>query len=68
MEICNANGLMNEDAQARVWGELEKRAKQTTVKTANGFKDIMVEYAEDFRKIKRLIKRELIKLNRAEAA
>lgn len=68
MEICNANGLMNEDAQARVWGELEKRAKQTTVKTATGFKDIMVEYAEDFRKIKRLIKRELLKLNRAEAA
>lgn len=63
-EICSANGLQEEEAQARIWGELEKRGKQTTVKTQTGFRDIMVEYAEDFRKIKRLIKRELLSKNR----
>jgi type II secretory pathway predicted ATPase ExeA len=67
-EICNANGLFNEEAQLRIWGELEKRSKQTTVKTATGFKETMIEYAEDFRKIKRLIKRELLNLNRKERA
>lgn len=63
-QICAANGLPNEDAQLRVWGELDKTQKQTTVKTSNGTKETMVEYAEDFRKIKRLIKRELLKTNR----
>lgn len=65
-EICTANGLTNEDVHMRVWGELEKCAKQTTVKTATGTKDIMVEYAEDFRKIKRLIKRELLNQNKQQ--
>lgn len=60
-QICRANGLKDEEAIARVWGELDKTKKLTRVKTEKGYKDVPVEYAEDFRRIKRVIKRELLK-------
>jgi hypothetical protein len=59
-DICAANGLGDEQAQYRVWGELEKANKPTTVRTANGTKDVMIPYVEDFRRLMRLVKRELL--------
>ncbi|MCZ2140109.1 MAG: ATP-binding protein [Bacteroidia bacterium] len=58
--ICEANGIKNNETQMRIWGELEKVSKPATVKTASGVKTQMVDYAEDFRRINRLIKRELL--------
>lgn len=62
-QICGANGLTDELIQARLWGEIEKVKKPTAVRTPKGSKEILVEYAEDFRRIKRLIKRELLLQN-----
>lgn len=59
-EICAANGLTDQEAQARVWGELEKVKKQTIIRTATGSRDVMIDYVEDFRRLMRLVKRELL--------
>lgn len=63
-DICAANGLTDQLAQQHVWGELDKVKKQTTVRTANGSKDVMIDYVEDFRRLIRLIRRELL-INKA---
>lgn len=62
-EICNANGVTSELSQEKIWNEIEKVKKPTLVRTATGQKEILIEYAEDFRRLKRLIKRERL-LNR----
>jgi type II secretory pathway predicted ATPase ExeA len=64
IQICLANGLADQEAQARVWGELEKIKRQATVRTQTGFKDIMIEYVDDLRRVKRLVKRELLMAKR----
>jgi transcriptional regulator with XRE-family HTH domain len=62
-QICEVNGVTDELAQVQIWNEIEKVNKPTLVRTANGQKEILIEYAEDFRRLKRLIKRERL-LNR----
>ncbi len=62
--ICSANGINDELTQMSIWAELEKVNKPTIVKTQRGTKEILIEYAEDFRRIKRIIKRELLKARR----
>ncbi len=64
-KICQANGLTNPQRQFTVWAELDKVNKPTILKTPRGTKEVMVEYAEDFRRIKRLVKRELLIQKRA---
>ncbi len=63
--ICQINGLTEAEQQANVWHEAEKVQKLTSVKTPTGTKDIMVSYVEDFRRLKRLIKRELLIIRKA---
>ncbi len=58
--ICEANGLTDQESVCVVWSELEKVNKPTTVKTATGKKEVMIPYVEDFRRLMRLVKRELI--------
>ena len=65
-QICEANGVADELVKLQIWNEIEKVKKPTLVKTANGQKEILIEYAEDFRRLKRLIKRERL-LNRNAA-
>ena len=65
-QICEANGVTDELVKLQIWNEIEKVKKPTLVKTANGQKEILIEYAEDFRRLKRLIKRERL-LNRNAA-
>lgn len=62
-QICQANGVSCELTQVKIWDEIEKVKKPTIVRTQNGEKEIFIEYAEDFRRLKRLIKRERL-LNR----
>lgn len=62
-QICQANGVSCELTQVKIWDEIEKVKKPTIVRTQNGEKEILIEYAEDFRRLKRLIKRERL-LNR----
>jgi hypothetical protein len=59
-EICKVNGITVPEVITQIWIELEKVSKLTTFKTATGTKDGMVAYVEDFRRLKRLIKRELL--------
>ena len=58
--ICVANGITNKEVIASIWSELPKVNKLTTVKTSNVKKDILLPYVEDMRRLKRLIKRELL--------
>ncbi len=64
-QICEVNGITDELTQMKVWSEVEKVNKPTMVKTPRGEKEVLIEYAEDFRRIKRLIKRELLKQKRS---
>jgi len=64
-EICKANGLDDSEGIGRVWGELEKVNKPTTVRTTHGTKEVMIPYVEDLRRLKRLVKRELLTLKQA---
>ena len=66
-EICHANGVESEDLKARVWAEVEKVKKPAIVRTASGTKEVMVEFATDFRRLKRIIKREKMKTERSAA-
>lgn len=63
-DICAANGVKDTMVQQTIWGELRKEEKRTEVKTKTGIKEIMLPYAEDFRLLKRLIKRELLIRNK----
>ena len=60
-EICGANGILDPIKQGQIWSELKKEDKPTQVKTAKGTKEVMIPYAEDFRLMKRLIKREVLR-------
>ncbi len=64
-QICEANGITDELTQINIWSEVEKVNKPTMVKTQRGTKEVLIEYAEDFRRIKRLIKREVLKQKRS---
>ena len=59
-DVCLANGITDKEVQGRIWGELKKENKPTTVRTtgSNGTKEVMIPYAEDFRFLMRLVKRE----------
>lgn len=59
-QICEANGISKGETQDIIWSQLKKENKPTTVKTASGVKEVMMPYAEDFRLLMRLIKRELL--------
>ena len=61
-QICEANGITNPTTQELIWCELEVTKKMTPKNTSRGKVEVPVAYAEDFRRIKRLIKRELLKL------
>lgn len=60
-QICEANGIADEFTQNKIWSEVEKVKTLTKVRSRRGEREIFIEYAEDFRRIKRLIKRELLK-------
>lgn len=66
-QICEANGITDELTQGLIWGEVEKVKTPTRVRTKTGTKETMIDYAEDFRRIKRLIKRELLLQKRSVA-
>lgn len=66
-QICEANGITDELTQGLIWGEVEKVKKPTRIRTKTGTKETMIDYAEDFRRIKRLIKRELLLQKRSVA-
>lgn len=60
-EICAVNGITDENIQVSIWDELEKTTKETLVRAKNGnTRTAMVEYVEDFRRIKRVVKRQLL--------
>jgi len=59
-EICKVNGITVPEVITQIWIEMEKVSKLTTFKSGTGTKDGMVAYVEDFRRLKRLIKRELL--------
>ncbi len=68
--VCAANGIADLKQRATIWSDLTKVRKPVTVKTANGEeKDVMIPFVEDMRRLKRLIKRELLiaKTNRTAA-
>ncbi len=64
-DMCQANGIVDEITQDIIWNESEHIKKPTRVRTARGEKEILIEYVEDLRRIKRLIKRELLMQRRA---
>lgn len=61
LEICRVNGIEDENTRVAIWDELEKTSKETIVKTKSGkTRSMMIEYVEDFRIIKRVVKRQLL--------
>jgi transcriptional regulator with XRE-family HTH domain len=64
-EVCKANGVTNSEVISQIWGELEKVKKQISVRTNTGTKVVMMDLVDDFRRLKRLIKRESLKTKRA---
>lgn len=64
-KICSANGIIEPFTQSQIWIELEPIKKNVKVKTTKGEKEKQVYFAEDLRRLKRIVKRELIKINRA---
>lgn len=60
-EICAANGLVDPQKQEQVWHEVDKVKKPATVRTPTGSKEMMIEFCEDFRRLKRIIKREKLR-------
>ena len=64
-QICQANGLMDEEYQQMVWGEVPKERGQATVRTVNGTKDVMMDFVEDLRRLKRVIKQKMMMQKRA---
>lgn len=63
-EICAANGVTDRNAQAQVWGDLPKVDRNVEIKTPTGKKNAMMPFADDFRLLMRLIKREIL-MNKA---
>ena len=63
-EICAANGIADVETVGMIWGELEKVYRNITTNTG---KTVALPLVEDMRRIKRLIKRELLKQNKQAA-
>lgn len=63
MHMCTLNGITQESIKENIWNELEKTPKPTPVRTTRGVSERMIDYVEDFRRINRIIKRELLKQN-----
>lgn len=64
--ICEANGITNSEKQGQIWEELEKTEKLTTKRNAKGIQIEVPElFVEDFRRLKRIIKRERLKYENA---
>lgn len=64
--ICKVNGIADENVAVSIWDEMEKTSKETLVRNKSGKTATkMMEYVEDFRRLKRVVKRHL--LNQREA-
>lgn len=63
--ICAANGIDVNETKEAIWNSLEKVQRLTDVRTASGVKPLMVPFVDDFRRLKRLIKRERLLLKKA---
>lgn len=63
--ICQANGITDKHLQELIWEDkgLEKVPKTVNLRTPAGQKEVIVDFVEDFRRLKRIIKRELLKHN-----
>lgn len=59
--ICEANGVTDPFIQSQIWTQLDKVEKKTKTRTKTGEKERIITYAEDLRRLKRIIKRELLK-------
>ena len=59
--ICEANGITDPFAQSQIWTQLDKVEKKTKIRKRTGEKEEIITYAEDLRRLKRIIKRELLK-------
>ena len=62
--ICSANGVEDAFIQSQIWMELEPIKKVVKVKTDKGEKEKQVYFADDLRRLKRIVKRELLKIKR----
>lgn len=65
--ICKGNGVTSEEAIEMIWSELPKVEKYVTVKEGEARKDRKVDFVEDMRRLKRLIKREQLIAKRRAA-
>jgi transcriptional regulator with XRE-family HTH domain len=63
--VCEVNGVTDKEEMSAIWEELEKVKKQAVVRTPHGQKDAIIEYVEDLRRLKRLVKRKLLVNKRA---
>jgi transcriptional regulator with XRE-family HTH domain len=63
-DICQANGLTDEMSKLEVWGSLEKTKKLTKVKTKSGYRETEIDFVEDLRRVKRIVKSKLL-INKA---
>lgn len=60
-KICEANGITDAFTQSQIWTQLDKVEKKTKIRTKTGEKEKTITYAEDLRRLKRIVKRELLK-------
>ncbi len=65
--VCAANGITTSETMSSIWHELPKVDKFTTVRSGTTTKQVMLPYVEDFRRLKRVIKRELLLTKRRAA-
>ncbi len=66
--IAKANGVESEEGIEMIWSELPIVEKVVTVKSENGSrKDMLVPFVEDMRRLKRMIKREVLIAKRRAA-
>lgn len=59
-QLCEANGVTDDEKKEKVWSEVEKVIKPVKVKKGNGVVECNVLHCEDLRRLKRLIIREKI--------
>lgn len=62
--ICTANGIDDSFTQSQIWMQLEPIKKVVKVQTTKGEKEKQVYFAEDLRRLKRIVKRESLKIKR----
>ena len=58
--ICQANGVNTDESVEFIWNELPKVDKPVMVTTPKGKVEKLVPFVEDMRRLKRLIKREVL--------